>query len=151
MYCLGLKLHTLHGSVVHAGVTVLLRLCNPALCGRGEPAKPDCCIPCVVSYPIFMPKPSTHCMYAQGQLFHTYGQKVHFAKVSTLYPRVGISSLAKRLEKSPFCHSYTSFGVWPRDHYMQSLAKVVRGTIPMLRFPGVVLSTTHPLAPCKPR
>jgi hypothetical protein len=29
-----------------------------------------------------------------------------------------ISSLAKRLWKSPFCHSYTSFGVWPRDHYM---------------------------------
>jgi hypothetical protein len=29
-----------------------------------------------------------------------------------------ISLLAKRLEKPPFCHSYTSFGVWPRDHYM---------------------------------
>jgi hypothetical protein len=43
---------------------------------------------------------------------------VHFAKVSTLYPRVVISSLAKRLEKPPFYHSYTSFGVWLRDHYM---------------------------------
>jgi hypothetical protein len=43
---------------------------------------------------------------------------VHFAKVSTLYPRVVISSLAKQLEKPPFCHSYTSFGVWLRDHYM---------------------------------
>jgi hypothetical protein len=41
---------------------------------------------------------------------------VHFAKVSTLYPRVVISSLAKQLEKPPFRHSYTSFGVWPRDH-----------------------------------
>jgi hypothetical protein len=29
-------------------------------------------------------------------------------KGSTLYPWVVI----------PFCHSYTSFGVWPRDHYM---------------------------------
>jgi hypothetical protein len=29
-----------------------------------------------------------------------------------------ISSLAKRLWKPSFCHSYTSFGVWPRDHYM---------------------------------
>jgi hypothetical protein len=29
----------------------------------------------VVSYLIFMPKPSTHRMYAQDQLFHTYAQK----------------------------------------------------------------------------
>jgi hypothetical protein len=60
---------------------------------------------------------------------------VHFANVSTLYPRVVISSLAKRLEKSPFCHSYTSFGACPRDHYillprftiarMPDIAKVV--------------------------
>jgi hypothetical protein len=35
-----------------------------------------------------------------------------------MYPRVVISSLAKQLEKPPFCHSYTSYGVWPRDHYM---------------------------------
>jgi hypothetical protein len=73
---------------------------------------------------------------------------IHFAKISTLYPRVVISSLAKRLEKPPFCHSYTSFGVWPRDHYMllqkftmghmPSLAKLVRSTIALLRFPGVV-------------
>jgi hypothetical protein len=27
---------------------------------------------------------------------------IHFAKVSTLYPQVVISSLAKRLEKPPF-------------------------------------------------
>jgi hypothetical protein len=74
---------------------------------------------------------------------------IHFAKVSPLYPRVVISSLAKRIEKPPFCHSYTSFGVWPRDHYMSlqrftmrrmpGLAKVVRSTIALLRFPGVVV------------
>jgi hypothetical protein len=85
---------------------------------------------------------------------------VYFVKVSTMYPRLVISSLAKRLKKPPFCHSYTSFGVWPRDHYiplqrftmgrMLGLAKVVRGTIAMLRFPGVVRGTTAPLAPCEP-
>jgi hypothetical protein len=70
---------------------------------------------------------------------------VHFAKVSTLYPRVVISSLAKRLEKPPFYHCYTSFDAWPRDHYiplqkftmgrMPGLAKVECGTVAMLRFP----------------
>jgi hypothetical protein len=74
---------------------------------------------------------------------------VHFAKVIVMYPLVVISSLAKRLEKPPFCHSYTSFGACLRDHYMSverftmghmpSFAKVVRGTIAMLRFPGVVV------------
>jgi hypothetical protein len=33
------KLHTLHGSVVNTGVTVLLGLCNPPRRGHGEPAK----------------------------------------------------------------------------------------------------------------
>jgi hypothetical protein len=65
-----------------------------------------------------------------------------------MYPRVVISSLAKQLEKLPFCHPYTSFGTWPRDHYlslqrftmgrMPGLAKVVHSTIALLRFPGVV-------------
>jgi hypothetical protein len=32
--------HALHESVVPAGVTVLLGLCNPPHGGRGEPAKP---------------------------------------------------------------------------------------------------------------
>jgi hypothetical protein len=32
-------LHTLHGSVVHAGVTILLGLCNPTRLGHGELAK----------------------------------------------------------------------------------------------------------------
>jgi hypothetical protein len=34
---------------------------------------------------------------------------------------------------------------------MPSLARVVRGTIAMLRFRGVVRGTTAPLAPCEPR
>jgi hypothetical protein len=65
-----------------------------------------------------------------------------------MYPRVVILSLAKRLEKPPFCQDYTAFGVWPRDHYMPlqrftiggmpSFAKVVHSTIALLRFPGVV-------------
>jgi hypothetical protein len=33
---------------------------------------------------------------------------------------------------------------------MPGLAKVVRGTIAMLRFPSVVRGTTAPLAPCGP-
>jgi hypothetical protein len=74
---------------------------------------------------------------------------VHFAKVSALYPRVVISLLAKQLENPPFCHSYTSFGVCPRDHYttlqqftmgrMSGLAKIVRSTIALLKFPRVVV------------
>jgi hypothetical protein len=72
---------------------------------------------------------------------------IHFAKVSAMYPQVVISLLAKRLEKPHFYHSYTSFGVWPRDHYiplqrftmgrMPSFAKVIRSTIALLRFPRV--------------
>jgi hypothetical protein len=85
---------------------------------------------------------------------------VHFAKVSVLYPRVVISSLAERLENLLFAILHTVFGVWSRDHYMPlqmftmghmpGLAKVVCGTKAMLRFPGVVHSTTAPLAPCGP-
>jgi hypothetical protein len=56
---------------------------------------------------------------------------VQFAKVSTLYPRVVISSLAMRLEKPPFCHSYTSSGAWPRDHYMP-LQRFTMGRMPGL-------------------
>jgi hypothetical protein len=47
-----------------------------------------------------------------------YHDSYTFCKGSIMYPRLVISSLAKRLEKPPFHHSYTSFGVWPRDHYM---------------------------------
>jgi hypothetical protein len=56
---------------------------------------------------------------------------IHFAKVSALYLRVVISSVAKRLEKPPFCHSYTFFGVWPRDHYM-ILQRFTMGRMPGL-------------------
>jgi hypothetical protein len=35
--------------------------------------------------------------------------------------------------------------------HMPGLAKVVRGTIAMLRILGVVRGTTVPLAPCEPR
>jgi hypothetical protein len=85
---------------------------------------------------------------------------VHCTKVSALYPRVVISSLIRRLENLLFAILYTSFGVWFRDHYiplqrftmdhMPGLAKIVRGTIAMLRFSGVVRGTTAPLAPCGP-
>jgi hypothetical protein len=43
---------------------------------------------------------------------------VHSTEVSTLYPCIVISSLAERLENILFASLYTSFGVWPRDHYM---------------------------------
>jgi hypothetical protein len=56
---------------------------------------------------------------------------IHFAKVSTLYPRVVILSLAKRLVKPPFYHSYTSFGVGHRDHYML-LQRFTMGRMPDL-------------------
>jgi hypothetical protein len=72
-----------------------------------------------------------------------------------------IPSLAKWLEKPHFCHSHTSSGVWPKYHYMSlqkftvgrmsGLAKIVHGTIAMLRFLGVVCSTMAPLALCEPR
>jgi hypothetical protein len=76
---------------------------------------------------------------------------VHFATVGALYPWVVISSLRGRLESLLFAIHYTSFGVWPRDHYMSlqkftmgcmpDLAKVVRGTKALLRFNGVVHGT----------
>jgi hypothetical protein len=68
---------------------------------------------------------------------------VHSTEVSTLYPRVVILSLAKRLKKPPFCHSYTSFCVWPRDHYMP-LQRPTTGVchallrIPTCRYKGLL-------------
>jgi hypothetical protein len=51
MWCLGLnpfvKLHALHGSVIHVGVTAMLGLCNPPRRGHGEPAKPGLLYPLV--------------------------------------------------------------------------------------------------------
>jgi hypothetical protein len=92
---------------------------------------------------------------------------VHFVKISVLYPRVVISSLAMRLKKPPFCHSYTSFGARHRDDYMSlqrftigrmpGLAKVACSTIALLRFPMMGLDDNYansgimtPLAPCEP-
>ncbi len=60
---------------------------------------------------------------------------VHFAEVSTLYPRVVISSLAKRLENHLFAILYTSFGVWPRDHYMPLQRSTTGVCHALLRFP----------------
>jgi hypothetical protein len=42
----------------------------------------------------------------------------HFAKFGTLYPCIVISLLIGRLENLLFAILYTSFSVWPRDHYM---------------------------------
>jgi hypothetical protein len=51
MWCSGLnplvKLYTLHESVVPAGVTILLGLCNPPRQGCDEPAKPRLLYPLV--------------------------------------------------------------------------------------------------------
>jgi hypothetical protein len=56
---------------------------------------------------------------------------VHFTKLNVMYPRVVILSLAKRLEKPHFYHSYTFFGAWLRDHYM-SLQIFTMGCMPGL-------------------
>jgi hypothetical protein len=56
-------------------------------------------------------------------------------KGSALYPRVVISLLAKWLEKPPFCHSYTSFGGWPRDRYMSLQRFTTWVCHILLRFP----------------
>jgi hypothetical protein len=81
---------------------------------------------------------------------------VNFAKVSALHQRVVISSLAKQLEKPPFCHSYTSIGAWPRDHYMplqrtatevhHALLRILqqRALVAVLR----ISQQRAPLAPC---
>jgi hypothetical protein len=60
---------------------------------------------------------------------------IHFTKIAPLYPRVAISSLAKQLEKPPFYHSYTSFGVWPRDHYMPLQRSTTGVCHALLQFP----------------
>jgi hypothetical protein len=85
---------------------------------------------------------------------------IHYVKVYVMYPQVVISSLCGWLENIIFIIIYTSFGVWPRDHYMSlqrftmscmsGLAKVIHNIIAMLRFLGVVRGTTAPLAPCEP-
>jgi hypothetical protein len=47
-----------------------------------------------------------------------YHDSCTLCKGSAMYPWVLISSLRGRLEKPPFYHSYTSFGVCLRDHYL---------------------------------
>jgi hypothetical protein len=67
------------------------------------------------SHPIHLIKRGsrTACNHKLG-----YHDSCILCKGSVLYPRVVISLLAKRIYKPSFYHSYTSFGVWPRDHYM---------------------------------
>jgi hypothetical protein len=71
-----------------------------------------------------------------------------------------ISLLAKRLEKRPFCQSYTSFCAWPRDHYM-SLQRFTIGRMPSfgqsnMQYHSIAkvsqgsCGTTAPLALCEP-
>jgi hypothetical protein len=67
---------------------------------------------------------------------------VHSAEVSTLYPRVVISSLAERLENLLFAILYTSFGVWAKDHYMLLQRSTTWVCHALLRFP----EQTAPLA-----
>jgi hypothetical protein len=85
---------------------------------------------------------------------------LHFAKVSVLYPRVVISSLAKRLEKPPFCHSLhftwcmaqKSLHVVTKVYY-GSYAKLCQGSMQYHSIAKVFRGshgTTAPLAPCEP-
>jgi hypothetical protein len=66
---------------------------------------------------------------------------VHSVEVSTLYPRIVISSLAERLENLFFAILYTFVGVWPRDQYM-SLQRSTTGVChALLRFPEQMVPT----------
>jgi hypothetical protein len=69
----------------------------------------------------------------------TYHDSCTLCKGSTMYPRVVISSLAKRLAKPPFCHSYTFFSVWPRDHYIPLQMSTTEACHAFLRFPTKAL------------
>jgi hypothetical protein len=84
---------------------------------------------------------------------------VLFAKVSVRYPRVVISSLAKRLENLlfviltlPLLYDQRSLHVIKKVYYglYARLCLGSRSTLTMLRFLGVVCGTTAPLAPCGP-
>jgi hypothetical protein len=59
---------------------------------------------------------------------------VYFVKVIVLHPQVVILSLTEQLEKPHFCYSYTSFGVWLRDHYMPLQKSTTRLYHGLLRF-----------------
>jgi hypothetical protein len=85
---------------------------------------------------------------------------LHFAKVSARYPRVVISSLAKRLEKHHFCHSlhFTWCMAQKSLHavtkvYYGSYAKLCQGSMQYHSIAKVSRGsrgTTAPLAPCEP-
>jgi hypothetical protein len=82
---------------------------------------------------------------------------VHFAKVSALYPQDMISSLYGWLENLLFTILYTSFRVWPRDHYMPLQRSTTGVCHALIRFPykgpacSVKVSPTKaPLALCGP-
>jgi hypothetical protein len=60
---------------------------------------------------------------------------IHFAKVSTMYSRVVISSLAKRLENLLYAILHTSFGVWSKNHYMTLQRSTIGVCHALLRFP----------------
>jgi hypothetical protein len=47
-----------------------------------------------------------------------------------------ISSLAKQLENLLFAILYTSFGVWPKDHYMLLQMFIIRRCHASLWFPN---------------
>jgi hypothetical protein len=81
---------------------------------------------------------------------------VHFTKISTLYQRVLISTLAKRLENLLFAILYTFFGIWSRDHYMPlqkfALLHVMHCYGFLTESPSCnakVSPTQAPLAPCE--
>jgi hypothetical protein len=64
-----------------------------------------------------------------------------------MYPRIVISSLAKRLENLLFAILYTSFGVWPKDHYMP-LQRLTRDRLSYFAIGFPLLGITlYPQAP----
>jgi hypothetical protein len=85
-----------------------------------------------------------------------YHDSCTLCKGSAMYPRLVISSLVKRLEKPTFCHSYTSFGAWPRDHYMPLQMSTIRVCHALLQIPQQrallamprISQQRAPLAPC---
>jgi hypothetical protein len=48
--------------------------------------------------------------------------------------------------ETSFCHSYTSFGVWPRDHYMLLQRPTTGVCHALLRFPHSTEHDTQPIA-----
>jgi hypothetical protein len=76
---------------------------------------------------------------------------IYFVKVSAIYPRVVISSLAKRLESLLFLIPYIFFGpLWPRDYYM-SLQRSTTGVChALLRFLTIGPACSAKISPTYP-